>query len=62
MVTSELWDNAINTSDYDYKKEMESTSIGQITVEQAAVEILAGVSRNRAGAVVGGRGRGRLPA
>jgi short-subunit dehydrogenase len=47
MVKSELWDNAINSGDYDYKKEMESTPIAQITSEQAAIEILQGISRNQ---------------
>jgi short-subunit dehydrogenase len=47
MVKSELWENAINTGDYDYKKEMESNPISQITAEQAAVDILKGIKRNR---------------
>jgi short-subunit dehydrogenase len=47
LVKSDLWDNAINTGDYDYKKEMESSAIPQITGEQAAVEILKGIQRNR---------------
>jgi short-subunit dehydrogenase len=47
MVTSELWDNAINTGDYDYKKEMESTGLAQITARDAAVAILKGVSDNQ---------------
>lgn len=47
LVKSELWDSAINTGDYNYKKEMESTGLAQITAEQAATEILKGVSRNR---------------
>ena len=44
---AELWDNAINSGDYDYKKEMESTPIAQITSQQAAIEILQGISRNQ---------------
>lgn len=47
MVQSELWDNAINTGDYDYKKEMESTPVPQITAQKAALQILEGVSRNQ---------------
>jgi short-subunit dehydrogenase len=47
MVTSELWENAINTGDYDYKKEMESGGIPQITSQQAALEILQGIARNQ---------------
>jgi len=47
MVKSELWENAINTGDYDYKKEMENTPVAQITSEQAALEILQGINRNQ---------------
>lgn len=46
MVKSELWDKAINTGDYDYKAEMESTNIGQITAAEAATYILKGVNNN----------------
>jgi short-subunit dehydrogenase len=47
MVKSELWENAINTGDYDYKKEMESGGIPQITSEEAAIAILRGIDRNQ---------------
>jgi short-subunit dehydrogenase len=47
MVKSELWDNAINSGDYDYKEEMEKTSLSQITADQAAVEILRGIGKNQ---------------
>ncbi len=47
MVKSELWENAINTGDYDYKDEMESGGIPQITSEEAAIAILQGIERNR---------------
>ena len=47
MVKSELWENAINTGDYDYKEEMESGGIPQITSEEAAIAILQGIERNR---------------
>lgn len=47
MVKSELWENAINTGDYNYKDEMESGGIPQITGEEAAVAILQGIERNQ---------------
>jgi NAD(P)-dependent dehydrogenase (short-subunit alcohol dehydrogenase family) len=47
MVKSELWENAINTGDYDYKEEMESTSLAQITAAEAALAILRGVERDQ---------------
>jgi short-subunit dehydrogenase len=47
MVKSELWEHAINAGDYDYKDEMEKTSLSQITAEQAAKEILKGIARNQ---------------
>ena len=47
MVKSELWENAINTGDYDYKKEMEGGGIPQITGAEAAIAILKGIARNQ---------------
>ena len=47
MVKSELWDNAINTGDYDYKDEMESSGIPQISSAEAAIAILKGVEKNQ---------------
>jgi short-subunit dehydrogenase len=47
MVKSELWESAINTGDYDYKNEMESSGIPQISSADAATAILRGIERNQ---------------
>ncbi len=46
MVKSDLWDNAVNAGDYNYRKEMENTAIAAMTPDEAAAEILQGIERN----------------
>ncbi len=47
MVESDLWDNADNVKDYDYKKTMESSGMKPITAAEAADAILEGMSINK---------------
>ncbi len=46
MVKSDLWENAVNIKDYDYKKNMEKTGIKPISANQAAAAILMGINAN----------------
>jgi short-subunit dehydrogenase len=46
MVKSDLWDNAVNVKDYNYKATMEKTGIKPIPAAQAADEILQGIAAN----------------
>lgn len=47
MVQSNIWDDAINVKDYNYKKNMENTGLKPISAAQAAQAIIDGVSNNQ---------------
>jgi len=47
MVQSNIWDDAINVKDYDYKRNMENTGLKPITADQAARAIMQGMRSNQ---------------
>jgi len=47
MVQSNIWDDAINVKDYDYKKNMENTGLKPISANEAAQAIMKGMSANK---------------
>lgn len=46
MVKSGLWDAALNVKDYNYKAEMESMPLKQISPRQAGAAIVKGIAKN----------------
>jgi len=47
MVQSNIWDDAINVKDYNYKKNMENTGLKPISADQAAQAIMQGMRINQ---------------
>jgi len=47
MVQSNIWNEAINVEDYDYKKNMENTGLKPISADAAARAIMQGMDTNQ---------------
>lgn len=47
MVQSDLWENAVNAGNYDYKQRMKDTGMTPMSSKDAATAILDGISKNK---------------